>query len=199
MISSYTLTARWSNYVKSQSHICDARPAHWKCSNFGPCVVVTRSSSALDQRYAFVIVRFVRLDFCACTDMCAEVDSWMYTKLMPRARWINVRHTRMTRWVCVFVGCGLAHTERTHVVLVKHVQRSCSACGRAERVSRAPSVLLANTKRNRGSPTSAGPRGTGTSGYKAETSTSCIPGNFILKANSATTSDTTTTLLAITE
>ena len=32
-------------------------------------------------------------------------------------------------------------------------------------------------------------------GYKAETSTSCIPGNFILKANSATTSDTTTTTL----
>ena len=36
-------------------------------------------------------------------------------------------------------------------------------------------------------------------GYKAETSTSCIPGNFILKANSATTSDTTSTLLVITE
>ena len=37
------------------------------------------------------------------------------------------------------------------------------------------------------------------SSYKAETSTSCILGNFILKANSATTSDTTTTLLMITE
>ena len=35
--------------------------------------------------------------------------------------------------------------------------------------------------------------------YNAETSTSYIPGNFIVKANSATTSDTTTTLLAITE
>ena len=40
---------------------------------------------------------------------------------------------------------------------------------------------------------------TTSAGYKAETSTSCIPGNFILKANSATTSDTTITLLAITE
>ena len=37
----------------------------------------------------------------------------------------------------------LAHRERTPSVLLTHVQRTCSACGRAERVSSAPSVRLA--------------------------------------------------------
>ena len=36
---------------------------------------VTRSSSALDQRYAFVVVRCVWSNFCACTNMCAEIDA----------------------------------------------------------------------------------------------------------------------------
>ena len=41
----------------------------------------TRSSGALDQRYAFVVVRCVRRDLCACTKMCAELDAFMYTTL----------------------------------------------------------------------------------------------------------------------
>ena len=72
--------------TRRQSHIHDSRPAHWKLSNVGQCVVVrwmrlsfvTRSSSALDKRYAFAVIRSVRRDCCACTQMCAELqlDAW---------------------------------------------------------------------------------------------------------------------------
>ena len=46
-------------------------------SSFAGCAspCATRASSALDQRYAFVVVRCVRRVFCACTKMCAELDA----------------------------------------------------------------------------------------------------------------------------
>ena len=40
-----------------------------------PSEFVTRSLSALDQRYAFAVVRCVRRDFCARAKMCVELDA----------------------------------------------------------------------------------------------------------------------------
>ena len=90
-------------------------------SSFAGCAspCATRASSALDQRYAFVVVRVVRRDFCACTKMCAELDAWMYTpegrqRCAERAgptsdtRGAHAGYTLGMR--CVFVDWGLAHT-----------------------------------------------------------------------------------------
>ena len=46
-------------------------------SSFAGCAspCATRASSALDQRCAFVVVRCVRREFCACTQLCAELDA----------------------------------------------------------------------------------------------------------------------------
>ena len=119
------LLSRADPHLKRQSHRHDARPAHWKSSNFGQCVVVrwvcvVRASSALDQRYAFVVVRCVRRDFCACTKMCAELDAWMYTPEgrqrcaeragpTPDTRGAHAEHTLGMR--CVFVDWVLTHTK----------------------------------------------------------------------------------------
>ena len=89
-------------------------------SSFAGCAspCATRASSALDQRWAFVVVRCVRRVFCACTKLCAELDAWMYTPEgrqtcaeragpTPDTRGALARHTLGMR--CVFVDCGLAH------------------------------------------------------------------------------------------
>ena len=54
--------------VMRQSHIHDAILA--SALSFVRC-----ASSTLDQRYAFVVIRCVRQDFCACTNMCVELDA----------------------------------------------------------------------------------------------------------------------------
>ena len=70
-------------------------------SSFAGCAspCATRASSALDQRYAFV-VRCVRRDFCACTKLCGARRMNVHARRTPemrRARWTNARHTRGTR------------------------------------------------------------------------------------------------------
>ena len=54
--------------------------------SFAGCATtgVTRSSSALDKRYVFVVMRGVRRDLCACTKMCAELHACAN-------RWTNAR------------------------------------------------------------------------------------------------------------
>ena len=92
-------------------------------SSFAGCAspCATRASSALDQGYAFVVVRCVRRDFCACTKMCAELDAWMYTPEgrqrcaeragpTPDTRGAHAEHTLGMR--CVFVDWVLTHTKR---------------------------------------------------------------------------------------
>ena len=82
-------------------------------SSFAGCAspCATRASSALDQRCAFVVVRCVRRDFCACTKLCAELDARMYTPEgrqpcaeragpTPDTRGAHAEHTRSTRWEC---------------------------------------------------------------------------------------------------
>ena len=46
-------------------------------SSFAGCAspCATRASSALNQRYAFVVVRCVRRYVGACTKMCADLDA----------------------------------------------------------------------------------------------------------------------------
>ena len=69
----------------------DARPAHWKFAilasalSFARCAssFVTRSSSAMDQRYALAVIRCVRRDFLSML------------KSMRGARRMNV-HARRT-------------------------------------------------------------------------------------------------------
>ena len=62
--------AEWC-FLMGRSHIGDARPAHLNCAmlasalSFARCAssFVTRSSSAVDQRYAFDVIRCVRRDY----------------------------------------------------------------------------------------------------------------------------------------
>ena len=117
----------WHIFIKRQSHRHDARPRTENvaflasASSFAGCAppCATRASSALDQRYAFVVVRCVRRDICACTTMCAEIDARMYMpegrqRCAERAgptsdtRGAHAEHTLGMR--CVFVDGGLAHT-----------------------------------------------------------------------------------------
>ena len=102
--------------LKPQSHIHDARPARQKFIHFFQCVAlryafVTRSSSALGQRYrASSFVACVD-NFCACSKMCVELDARRRTPDTRRARWTSARYPRNARRV--FVVCSPADASRT--------------------------------------------------------------------------------------
>ena len=104
--------------VKAQSHIRDARPAHWKISNFGQCVVFRWLCVSI--RYSFVERAGPTLCI-RCHSLCASGFLCMHKNVRwarrmnalarrtpdtRRARWTNARHTRSTRWV--FVVCSSA-------------------------------------------------------------------------------------------
>ena len=85
-------------------------------SSFAGCAspCATRASSALDQRYAFVVVRCVRRDFCACTK-CARSSTHECTRQKDDRdaqsaldqRQTHAGHTRGTR------GAHAGHTRGT--------------------------------------------------------------------------------------
>ena len=129
--------------------------ASYTCTTHGPCVVVRWV--CVSMCYSFV----ERAGPTPCIrrrSLCASGFLCMYTNVqgarrinvharrtpdMRRARWTNARHTRGSRGahaghaLCVRrlrSSTHLAHRERTPSVLLTHVQRTCSACGRAERV-----------------------------------------------------------------
>ena len=98
--------------VKRQSHRHDARPAHWKSSNFGQFVVVrwvcvTMRYSCVERAGPTLCIR--RRSLCASGFLCMHKTvrgarrtnaHARRTPAMRRARWTNARHTRSTRWAC---------------------------------------------------------------------------------------------------
>ena len=125
--------------VKRQSHRHDARPAHWKSSNFGQCVVVrwvcvTMRYSCVERAGPTLCTR--RRSLCASAFLCMHKNVRGARRMnvlarrtpeMRRARWTNARHTRGTRGthaghaLCVrrpSSNAHLAHHERTPSVLL---------------------------------------------------------------------------------
>ena len=147
--------------VKRQSHRNDARPARWKSSNFGQCVVVrwvcvTMRYSCVERAGPTPCIR--RRSLCASGFLCMHTTvrgarrmnvHARRTPAMRRARWTNARHTRGTRGahaghaLCLRrlrSSAHIAHRERTPSVLLTHVQRPAFFW-------RVPSVCVAYTQR----------------------------------------------------
>ena len=110
--------------VKRQSHRHDARPAHWKSSNFGQCVVVrwvcvTMRHSCVERAGPTLCTR--RCSFCASGILCMHKNVRGARRMnvlarrtpeMRRARWTNARDTRGTR------GAHAEHTLGMRCVFV---------------------------------------------------------------------------------
>ena len=136
--------------IKRQSHRNDARPARWKSSNFGQCVVVrwvcvTMRYSCVERAGPTPCIR--RRSLCTSGFLCMHKTvrgprrmnvHASRTPAMRRARWTNARHTRGTRGalaghaLCVRrlrSSAHIARRERTPSVLLTHVQRAQRSSG----------------------------------------------------------------------
>ena len=80
---------------------------------------------------SFAVLQCVRLDFCACTRICAELDACMYT---PDIRQKDARHAQSALGQCQTHVCG-AHAGYSLYVrrlrsseLLADTQHASNAC-----------------------------------------------------------------------
>ena len=96
-------------YVKRQSHRHDARPAHWKSSNFGQCVVVrwvcvTMRYSCVERAGPTLCIR--RRSLCASGFLCMHKTvrgarrTNVHARRTPATRGAHAERTQSTRWAC---------------------------------------------------------------------------------------------------
>ena len=107
----------------------------------------TRTSSALHQRYAFVFVRCVRRDFCACTKKCARSSTHLHARRTPYTCTERVEPTPATRGAhagySLYVRRLRSSEHAAHTCCTRSAHRT-----HTQRISNARPALHARTIRS---------------------------------------------------